>query len=218
MELICLILLIFVITSIVDMTDCLWKCPSWIRVPIWVLNMAALAFICVVWRFLYGLQINSHEGVTFKDEMLRLTGVDPNAPACAFPEADFFWTYLLTALVAAGAVWALVMLILLMRKERPRFFGWFIFGCLLFNLVWQTMLWQCERVADGAVQTRRYYLACRAEIERIDALDIDEAERKAFYEAAMKKYYWTYENAEYNYRYMEELLTRLKAYPPAPKE
>ena len=218
MGLICLILLIFVITSIVDMTDCLWKCPSWIRVPIWVVNVAVLAFICVVWRFLYGLQINYDEGATFKGEMLRLTGVKPDAPACAFPEADFFWTYLLTALVAAGAVWALVMLMLLMRKERPRFFGWLLFGCLLFNLVCQAALWPCKRVADGAVQTHRYYVACRAEIERIDALNLDEAERKAFYEAAMKDYPWTYENAEYNYRQMEQFLNRLKAYPPAPKE
>ena len=212
------ILFIFGITLIRDMTGRLWKWPSWGRVLIWVLNMAALVFLCIGVGFLFGLQINYDEGATFKGEMLRLTGVKPDAPACAFPEADFFWTYLLTALVAAGAVWALVMLMLLMRKERPRFFGWLLFGCLLFNLVCQAALWPCKRVADGAVQTHRYYVACRAEIERIDALDLDEAERKAFYEATMKKYYLTYEDAEYNYRYMEELLTRLKAYPPAPKE
>ena len=192
--------------------------PLWKRVLIWLGGGFVLLIFAFFVNLAFVLNINAGEGQGFYFEMLRLTGVNPDAPAHAFPEGDFSRPHLLLKLIAAGLVCGIPAAILLKLKKWPRFDK----ALLCFSLL---VLWGSReaygltrRKAEGADISRRYYLACRAEIERIDALDIDEAERKAFYEAAMKKYYWTYENAEYNYRYMEQFLTRLKAYPPAPKE
>ena len=194
--------------------------PLWKRVLIWLGGGFVLLIFAYYVTLAFVLNITAGEGQGFYFEMLRLTGVNPNAHAHAFPEGNFSRPHTMLALAVASIVLGIRAAIMLKFKQKPRIAK----GLLCFSLL---VLWGSReaygltrRKAEGADISRRYYLACRAEIERIDALDIDEAERKAFYEAAMKKYYWTwtYENAEYNYRYMEELLTRLKAYPPAPKE
>ena len=195
-----------------------WERPLWKRALIWLSGGFALSACAFFVNLAFVLNINAGEGQGFYFEMLRLTGVNPNAHAHAFPEGNFSRPHTMLALAVASIVLGIRAAIMLKFKQKPRIAK----GLLCFSLL---VLWGSReaygltrRKAEGADISRRYYLACRAEIERIDALDIDEAERKAFYEAAMKKYYWTYENAEYNYRYMEQFLTRLKAYPPAPKD
>ena len=188
------------------------------RVLIWLGGGFVLLIFAYIVTALFMYNITAGEGQGFYFEMLRLTGVNPDAPAHAFPEGDFSRPHLLLKLIAAGIVCGIPAAILLKLKKWPRFDKALLCLCLLFLWVCQEAYGLAQRKAEGADISRRYYLACRAEIERIDALDIDEAERKAFYKETMKDFDWTYDTFAHNYWLMERHLNRLKAYPPAPKE
>ena len=192
--------------------------PFWKRVPIWLGGGLVLWFGVFFVCLLSGLNLNEREGRDFFHAMLRLTAVDPEAPACTFRVIDYFLPWLLQFIIAASIVCGIPAAILLKWKKGPRFLGWLLFIGLLIAFLLQFVCWPITRMAEGAATTRRYYLACQAEIERINTLDLDETERNLFYEETVMGYHWTYEGSAYNYRQMEELLNRLKDYPPAPKE
>ena len=185
------------------------------RILIWLAVLFCYFVIISLPLALWVIVSTIHVSKGFFYDMHRLTGVTPDAPFCAFPEGDFFRSHFLMALAVASIVCGIPAAILLARKGRVHFAKRLLIFCLIFNLVCVTVGTEAYNYADAMTRARHYYLACRAEIERIDALDLDEAEHKAFYKEELRKMGWAKEGI---FDRMEGFLTSLKAYPPAPKD
>ena len=190
--------------------------PIWIRILIWLavgfVYLVVLSLPITLWQFHFTTRVSRG----FLYDMHRLTGVTSDESLCAFPEADLFWLYFLMALFVASPVCGIPAAIMLVRKGRARLAKKLLLFSLMIDLVCMPVGEGACVYADTMTRARHYFFACKAEIERIDALDLDKAERMTFYEDGLRKMGWTYEGDLFDR--MEGFLNRLKAYPPAPKD
>ena len=186
------------------------------RILIWLAVLFCYFVVISLPLALWVIVSTIHVSKGFFYDMHRLTGVTPDAPFCAFPEGDFFRSHFLMALAVASIVCGIPAAIMLVRKGRARLAKKLLLFSLMIDLVCMPVGEGACAYADTMTRARHYFFACKAEIERIDALDLDKAERKTFYEEGLRKMGWTYEGDLFDR--MEGFLNRLKAYPPAPKD
>ena len=209
------IVLFFIALAFISLFFDLWSYRPMIRLLIWAANVLLFSWLSNLFAGIAELQTNANEGNSFLAALRPVMGISaPQAVFKSLPEASTLLPGFLRGLVVVGVAWALLIAIVLVFREQMRFTRTMLFCCVLFNVICQTAYLQIKRHSDGARITTRYFQECKSEIERINALSLDETTRRDFYQKTIEDFRWTYEKASRNYDSMERLLEELKAFPP----
>ena len=212
------IVLFFIFLAFFSLFFDLWRHRAWARLLIWAANVLAFCWLANLFAGIAELQITANEGSGFWGAMYSLMGISTQQRVFpSLPEVSVFPSIIALLLVVVGSIWTLSIAVVLLCREHLRFTRAMLFGCILFNVICQFAYLQIKRREKGTMITMRYYHACKAEIARINALELNETEKIDFYEKAMEDFRWTYEKASRNYESMERLLEKLKAFPTKPE-
>ena len=212
------VIFFFIILAFLSLFFDLWGLRAWLRLLIWGVNVLVFCWLANLWAGIAELQITADEGSGFMGAMCSLMGIAaPQRVFPGLPEVSASSSAIALGLVVIGVIWILVIVIVLLRGRPLRFTRTLLFGCILFNVICQSAYLQIKRREKGALITMQYYHACKAEIARINTLEINETEKTDFYQEAMKDFRWTYEKAGRNYESMERLSEKLKAFPTKPQ-